>query len=162
MSFKSTLITATAAVLITASAVFAGDAIMVHDPYARSSTAKSTSGAAFMVLRNTGPEDDRLIAAQATIAERVELHTHKENANGVMQMLEIEGGIAIPAGDQHEMARGGDHIMFLGLTEALVQGEVISLTLTFEKAGDVTIDVPIDHARKPGNHGHGMKHGSDS
>jgi hypothetical protein len=160
MSFKSKLMAAAAAVMLISTSAFAGQTIMVHDPYVRSSTAKSTSGAAFMVLKNTGTEDDRLIGVRASIAKKVELHTNIENPNGVMQMMKIEGGIAIAAGDQHMLARGGDHVMFMGLTEALVQGEAISLTLTFEKAGDITVKVPVDHARKPGDPGANMQHGS--
>lgn len=162
MSFKSKLLAAAAAAMLISTAAFAGDTIMVHDPYVRSSTSKSTSGAAFMVLKNTGTEDDRLIGAQASIAKKVELHTHMEDANGVMKMMEIEGGIAIAAGEQHMLMRGGDHVMFMGLNEALVQGDVISLTLTFENAGDITVDIPVDHARKPGDNAHKMQHGSDS
>lgn len=158
MSFKSTFLAAAAALSL-ATVAFAGDTIMVGDPYARSSTSKSTSGAAFMVLKNTGTQDDRLIGARADIAKRVELHTHIEDANGVMQMIHIEGGIPLPAGQEHGLKRGGDHVMFMGLTQALEQGDTISLTLTFEKAGDVTIEVPVDQTRKPGQHG--KMHNSD-
>ncbi len=159
MSFKSTMLAGVAALSLATSA-FAGDMMMVHDPYARSSTSKSTSGAAFMVLKNMGAEDDRLIAARSDIAKKVELHTHKEDANGVMKMMQIQGGIAVPAGGEHMLMRGGDHVMFMGLTQGLEQGDMISLTLTFEKAGDMTIEVPVDLARKPGEHMHGMKHKS--
>ncbi|MCF6233327.1 MAG: copper chaperone PCu(A)C [Rhodobacteraceae bacterium] len=161
MSFKSKLMAATAAAILVSTSAFAADTIMVHDPYVRSSTAKSTSGAAFMVLKNTGTVDDRLIGARASIAKKVELHTHMENSDGVMHMMEIEGGIPIAAGDQHMMVRGGDHVMFMGLSEALIQGDVISLTLTFEKAGDVSVEVPVDHARKPADQGNKMQHGTD-
>jgi copper(I)-binding protein len=136
--------------------------IIVTDPYARASTAMSESGAAFMVIENTGAEDVRLIVANSDIAERVELHTHKESANGVMQMMEVEGGFVIPAGGTHKLARGGDHIMFLGLTRPMVDGETFPLTLVFENAGEVVIDIPVDLTRKP-MHGAGMmqhgKHG---
>jgi len=150
MSFKTKIMAATAAAMLMITPAFAGETITIHDPYVRSSTAKSTSGAAFMVLKNAGSEDDRLIGASASVAKRVELHTHMESSEGVMRMMQIEGGIAIAAGDQHMLKRGGDHVMFMGLNHALVQGEVISLTLTFEKAGDITVEVPVDNARKPG------------
>ncbi len=155
MSFKSYLLAAAAAVtlnLTLVGAVAAGDMshIMVNEPYARSSTANSKSGAAFMVLMNSGSEDDRLVGASSDVAKRVELHTHKEDANGVMKMMEVEEGFVIPAGGMHALARGGDHVMFMGLNKSLVQGEEISLTLTFEKAGDITVTVPVDLTRKPG------------
>jgi copper(I)-binding protein len=43
--------------------------------------------------------------------------------------------------------RGGDHIMLMGLTRAFKDGDMIHLTLTFEHAGVVDVDVPVDNAR---------------
>ncbi len=149
MSFKSTLLTAVAALSL-ATTAFGGDTILVHDPYIRATSAKAKSAAAFMTLENTGTRDDRLIGVGSDIAKRVELHTHAENAEGVMRMMMIQGGVALPAGARHSLQRGGDHVMFMGLDRGLAQGEVISLTLTFENAGEVTLEVPVDNLRKPG------------
>lgn len=157
MSFKSTLFAAAAALSL-AMPAFAGD-IMVQDPYVRTSTAMSKSGAAFMVLMNQGAEDDRLIGASSDVAQRVELHTHKEGANGVMQMVEVEEGFPVPAGGMHALARGGDHVMFMGLNRSLAQGDIVTLTLTFEKAGEMTVEVPVDLERKPGGMKMNMQNG---
>lgn len=151
MSFKSNLFAA-ATLLTLTGAAWAGDTaakIAVTDPYARSSMASSATGAAFMTLKNDADQDDRLIAVKSDIAERVELHTHIEDANGVMKMREVEGGIELPAGEAHALKRGGDHVMFLGLIQPLSDGDIIPLTLTFENAGDVVIEVPVDLTRKP-------------
>lgn len=131
-----------------ATTAFAGD-IMIKDPYVRSSTPTSKTGAAFMTLMNQTDSDDRLIGAASEVAGRVELHTHLEDTNGVMKMTEIEGGIPIAAGGMHELKRGGDHVMFMGLNGPLEQGSEITVTLTFEKAGDVVVQIPVDHERKP-------------
>ena len=149
MSFKTTILAAAAAAMTLAGAALAEGAMMVSDAYARSSTAMSQSGAAFMVLMNRGTEDDRLIGVRSDIAQRVELHTHIEEANGVMKMVHVEEGFAIPAGESHALARGGDHVMFLGLNAPLEQGDMIPLTLVFEKTGEVTIEVPVDLERQP-------------
>lgn len=156
MSFKSTLFAAAAALSL-AMPAFAGD-IMVKDAYARTSTAMSKSGAAFMMLMNHGTEDDRLVSASSDVAQRVELHTHKEDANGVMQMLEVEEGFPVPAGGMHALARGGDHVMFMGLNRSLAQGDIVTVTLTFEKAGAMTVEIPVDLERKPMD-GMQMQHG---
>ncbi|KIN70941.1 Signal peptide protein [Sulfitobacter noctilucae] len=158
-----------AALMLAAGPVLAGD-IMVKDAYIRSSTPTSVTGAAFLELMNHGDTDDRLIGAASDVAGRVELHTHLEDANGVMKMMEVEEGFVVPAGGMHALARGGDHIMFMGLNAPLVQGEDITVTLTFEKAGEMEISIPVDHERKPdhGASGHGtmdhgkMDHSSDS
>ncbi|MEM8555882.1 MAG: copper chaperone PCu(A)C [Pseudomonadota bacterium] len=149
--------------LAAATASFADDGIMVEDAYARASTSMAKSGAAFMVIKNMGASDDRLVSASSPIAERVELHTHKEDANGMMKMMEVEEGFAIPAGGMHKLGRGGDHVMFLGLNTSLEQGDTVEVTLTFEQAGDMTMTIPVDLERMDGHghggHGHGHGHG---
>ena len=121
--------------------------IEVQDAYVRTSGAMAKSGAAFMQIANIGTQDDRLIDATSDVSMRVELHTHKASADGVMQMLHVPEGFVIPAGQTHALERGGDHIMFMGLKHALGQGDVVPVTLTFEKAGDVTVDIPVDLMR---------------
>ncbi|KIN61851.1 Copper(I)-binding protein [Sulfitobacter noctilucicola] len=162
MKRTSLFAVAATALSLTATSLFAGD-IMVKDPYVRSSMATSVTGAAFMTLMNHGDTDDRLIGASTDVAKRVELHTHIEDANGVMKMTEIEGGIPVPAGGMHVLERGGDHVMLMGLTSPLVQGEELAVTLTFEKAGEMEVTIPVDHERKPehGAMGHSTMHKSD-
>jgi len=161
MSFKNVALAMAAGLTLTSmtisGAVLAGDMeqIMVQDPYARVSTANSSSGAAFMVLMNHGEVDDRLVSVSSDVAARTELHTHVEDDNGVMKMMQVTDGLPIAAGDVHALARGGDHVMLMGLKNPLAQGDVFSLTLTFENAGEMVIDVPVDLTRKPA---HGMSH----
>lgn len=132
--------------------------IVIRDAYARSSGPTAMAGAAFMVIENTGAEDDRLVSAASDKAARVELHTHKDMGEGVMRMMQVEEGFAIPAGGMHELMRGGDHVMFMGLTSPMLQGETVTVTLTFEKAGEMVVEIPVDLARMPGP-GPGMGHG---
>ena len=120
------------------------------------------SGAAFMQIMNMTDTDDRLVAATASVAKRVELHTHIESDDGVMLMREVEGGFEIAAGQGRMLARGGDHVMLMGLTQKVMDGDIIHFTLTFEQAGDVEIDIPVDLERKGtgqmqhGTHGNAM------
>jgi copper(I)-binding protein len=151
---------AAALALATAFPALAGD-ITVEDPYARAAGASAMAGAAFMSIMNSGSEDDRLIAATSDVARKVELHTHIIGDDGVAKMVHVEEGFVIPAGGMHMLERGADHVMFMGLNRSLANGDMVTVTLTFEKAGDVTIEVPVDNDRKPGTGmGHGqMKHG---
>ncbi len=156
---KTTLFAAaSAAFLALASApmAFAAD-IIITDPYLRISGTMATSAAAFMTIENHGAED-RLIGARSDLAQRVELHTHLQDANGVMKMIHVEEGFPIAAGEAHMLQRGGEHVMFLGLNSVPTEGETINLTLTFEKAGDVTVEVPVDNKRTP-EMGKAMDHG---
>ncbi|MDJ0994815.1 MAG: copper chaperone PCu(A)C [Dinoroseobacter sp.] len=157
MSFKS-LFLGSAAAFLTLPA-FAGD-ITVTDAYARAASPVAKTGAAFMVIENAGPEEDRLIEARSDIAVRVELHTHLSDGNGVMRMIEVKDGFAVPAGGKHMLQRGGDHVMFMGLNGPLEDGDSIAVTLVFERAGEVEVEIPVDLKRMPKGHGgHGGHHG---
>jgi copper(I)-binding protein len=145
MMIRTTAFAALCAILLPAATFADSFPIVVEDAYVRS--ASPMSGAAFMTLRNDGDTADRLVAAGSDAAERVELHTHSMDANGVMRMTEIEGGLPLDAGASAEMKRGGDHVMLMGLTRKLETGDAITVTLTFEQAGDMTVEIPVDNDR---------------
>lgn len=148
-----------AAAVLLALPAHAHDGVLITDAYARST---GMTGGIFMHIDNHSDSDDRLLSASTEAAEKAELHTHKSSADGVMQMLAVPEGFPIPALQSHALARGGDHIMLMGLTRKLVDGDIITITLTFEHAGAVTVDVPVDNARKPEPMGamEGMNHGA--
>lgn len=138
--------------------VLACDGFEVHDSYARAAGMMAQSGAAFMVLRNTGDADCHIVAVRSDIGERTELHTHREDDQGVMRMVELEDGIDLPAGSDHLMARGGDHVMFLGLSRPMAQGEPVEVTFVFDDGAEHSVSVKIDNERQPEGHGHSQGH----
>lgn len=140
------ILSAASVSVITGTYLLAAD-IMVMDAYARVASKVAKSGAAFLIIHNHSDQDDRLVTASSDVAKRVELHTHLEE-DGVMKMTKLEDGLIIPAGVMHALKRGGDHVMFMGLTRSLEHGDMIELTLSFEHAGDVTITVPVDLERQ--------------
>lgn len=161
MTMFRTLLTAAAAALSLAAPAFAHGSgeVHIHDAYARSMGGMGASGAVFFVIENAGHHDITITAAASDAAEMVQLHTHKEDANGVMQMIEIEGGVPVAAGASHPFERGADHVMLMGLTRELKDGDVVTVTLTIDGADPVTFDAVVDNARKPaegGMNGHQM------
>ena len=136
---------AAAAASVVSSAVLAGD-IMIQDPYARVSSKSAKSGAAFMAIHNHSSKSDLLISVTSTVAQKVELHTHKD-VEGVMKMIKLEDGIVIPGMGHHALKRGGDHVMFMGLTQSLHHGDEIAVTLILERAGSVKLKIPVDLER---------------
>ena len=118
--------------------------VNVEDAYARSAGPSAKAGAAFMLIRNDGEVDDRLVSAESAASVRVELHTHVDQGDGVMRMTKVEEGIVIPAGGSHSLARGGDHVMFMGLVSPWTQGDVIPVTLFFERAGEIVLGIEVD------------------
>jgi periplasmic copper chaperone A len=153
------ILVAMAAVFIAAPAV-ADDGLHVENAYALIAPGARQSGAVFMQLVNHGAEADRLIAAASDVAGRVELHTHVMSAEGLMQMVAVEEGFPILANGDHALARGGDHVMMMGLNQDLELGDKFTLTLTFEKAGKVVVVVPVREDDPPGaadHSGHGTE-----
>ena len=158
MKLKS-LIAAVAASIALAVPAFAD--IIIEDGYARSSGKMAISGAAFMMIKNTGVKDDHLISVTSDISKRVELHTHIENDQGIMKMVHIEEGFIVPAGGMVHLKRGGKHVMFMGLHEAMEHGGKVTFTLIFRDAGEITVTVPVDLERKPmSGMNHDNSHGS--
>lgn len=149
---KKLLLTTAAAVTFAVPA-FACE-LEVHDAYARTSTAMSQSGAAFMQVMNHSDTDCRIIGARSDVAQRVELHTHLENADGVMRMIAVEDGFNVPAQGMHALARGGDHVMFLGLNRTLSHGDEVSVTLVLENGDNLEVIIPVDLERTT-DHGGG-------
>ena len=127
---------------------------MISDAYARSSGPLAKAGAAYMRIMNHSDVSDRLMGVQSDIAKKTELHTHLKDDNDVMKMVRIDEGIKIGSMKEHSLVRGGEHIMFMGLKEPFETGKIIPITLLFEKAGEVGIEIVVDQDRKEKKHSH--------
>lgn len=140
--------------------------IQIIEAWARPAAIEGGNGAAYMVIRNTGGSDDRLISASSSVSEVTELHETfamepGESMEGMEAMAEGEmpmeygdehgdmmgmrevGEMVIPAGGETVLEVGGRHVMLIGVSEVLNEGDTVSITLTFENAGTVTFDVPV-------------------
>ncbi|WP_299398104.1 copper chaperone PCu(A)C [Pelagibius sp.] len=116
--------------------------LMIDHPWARATPGQARNGAAYMTIHNGGAAGDRLVSASAEVSQRVELHNHI-NKDGVMQMREVEA-IEVPASGMTELKPGSFHVMFMGLSAPLKEGDSFPLTLTFEQAGDLTVTVNVE------------------
>lgn len=142
--------TLAALAVLSPAAALADEGLTIRDAYVRSTNPKTA--AAFMVVENHGAADCRLAGVSSDAAEMAELHTHAE-VDGVMKMQKVEGGIAIPAGTEHALARGGDHVMLMGLTKPMAQGDTVALTLDFGDCGTQPIEAALDNDRAEESHG---------
>lgn len=128
--------------------------IAVSGAFARAAAAPGGASAAYMTL-NAASSPDRLVSAASPAAARVELHTHTLDAQGVARMMQVQA-IEVAPGSATELKPGGLHVMLMGLTAPLAEGQSIPLTLTFEKAGAVTLEVPVRAVGSmPMSHSHG-------
>jgi copper(I)-binding protein len=128
----------------------AGDLEIVH-PWARATLKGSDVADGFMKIINHGSTPDRLLAVSVEFAKVGQIHDMKLEGD-VMKMVELTGGLEIPAGATVELKPKSMHVMFIGVHEELVPDEVVDGELTFEKAGKVKIEFMIE----PAGTGHSM------
>jgi hypothetical protein len=115
--------------------------LYIKEPWSRP-TLKGENGAVYFEIINNQGNQDRLLSASGTIAEKIELHKSEIDAQGVMRMLPQES-VLIPAGESVSFEPGGLHVMLINLNQELKSGESFSLTLHFEQAGEQTIEVIV-------------------
>lgn len=149
------IITLAAALLFSQAAlaheIVAGDLQIIH-PHIPQPPATAKAAGGFMAIVNTGAEPDRLIAVETGIAAKAAVHESKVDADGVGTMSHVPA-LDIPAGATVSLEHGGYHIMFMGLTGPLIEGEMHKAVLIFERAGRVEIEFQIDPPT--GQDGHG-------
>lgn len=120
--------------------------IQVTHAWSRAMPPSSTTGAIYLHIINSGSEPDRLRSAYTPQAERTELHQHLM-VNGLMHMQPIPDGLEIPAQGQVDFRPGQNHLMLINLTQPLVAGQYIPLTLRFDRQGEYRLTVPVlDHS----------------
>ena len=117
--------------------------VSVQDAWSRGGIAGGTGGA-YARIANDGEDADRLIAVKGDIAGAIEIHETVVE-NDVAQMRKVDG-LDVPAGGAAELKPGGHHIMLIGLTRTLNEGDTVTLTFVFAKAGDVTVALPVGRA----------------
>lgn len=118
--------------------------LKIEHPWARSSAGAAANGAAYMTISTSGAAADQLVKADSPVAGKVELHTHILDGD-VMRMRQVNG-ITVNVGEPAVLRPGGLHVMLIGLKEPLKEGTQFPLTLTFEKAGTVTVQVDVQSA----------------
>jgi copper(I)-binding protein len=121
----------------------APDGIELRDAWAAPTPNGVDVSAGYLVIANGGGAD-RLIAVASARAERVEIHEMIMDG-AIMQMRPVEA-LNIPANGQVELAPGGQHLMFFGVTEAFAEGQEIPVQLTFESAGEMDVMLPVRRA----------------
>lgn len=115
-------------------------ALKVEGAWARPTVKGQAAGGGFLKITG-GAGPDKLVAVAADVSKSVELHSMAMDGD-VMRMRQI-AAIDVPAGQVVELKPGGLHVMFMGLKEPLKAGQSIPLTLRFEKAGEMKVDMKV-------------------
>ncbi len=156
ISLSAALLAAALVSNLAAAADYTLGDLAIHKPWARASIGQAQAGAAYVTVMNKGSLPDRLIAVEGEVANRVELHNHMMDG-GVMKMRPVKA-IEVAPGEPAVLKPGGLHIMLMGLKAPLVKGESFPLTLVFERAGRVEIEVSIGEGTAMEDQ---MHHGGD-
>ena len=99
-------------------------------------------GGGYLTIHNGGTAPDRLVGVSTQVAGAGALHEMSMTAE-VMSMRPLPDGIALPAGATVALTPGGLHMMFTGVTAPFKAGGTVPVTLSFEKAGKVEVDLPV-------------------
>lgn len=141
-----TLFLATAALVLSATAglacesVAAGDLTIDH-AWSRATIGAGRPGVFYVEITNAGSADDALTGIATPAAAMPMLH-ETVVTDGIASMPHAMS-VPVPAGQTVKLAPGGYHGMLMELAAALKEGDSFPMTLTFEKAGEVTVNVDV-------------------
>ncbi|MEN5304098.1 copper chaperone PCu(A)C [Pseudomonas sp. TWI628] len=128
----------------------------VSDAWVRASVPHQPSTGAFMTL--TASTDSKLVGVASPVAKTVQVHEMTMNGD-VMGMKEVKA-VELPAGKPVSLDPNGYHVMLMGLTQQVKEGEKVPLTLTIEdaKGAKETVEVQAEvrplNAEAGGGHDH--------
>ena len=114
--------------------------VTVTDPWARATILAYRPGAAYLTLESD--TNDRLMAIETPAAGHVMIHRIETDDSGVSRMVHLET-LDLPPGKPVALAPGGMHLMLMDLAEKLEEGGTFPLTMRFEEAGEMTVEIPI-------------------
>lgn len=106
----------------------------------RSGTGQNT--AAYMLLKNSGPEDI-LLSASTDVAKMVEIHETVAAASGMMEMRPLALGLKVPANGSVELKPGSYHVMIMELKQDLSVGTSVKIKLTFKSGKTLDLTAPV-------------------
>lgn len=121
-----------------------GDDIGVDDPWARPTPPDAESTAVYVEFENNSGGTELLIDGYSPACGRLEIH-RTDTVDGVTSMERASAAdLRVGDGESLVLEPGGLHLMCLDPTEPLVEGDTISMELTFERSGVVIFDVPVE------------------
>ena len=122
--------------------------LTIEDAWSRATIGADRPGVFYVEITNNGSTDDALIGIATPAAGMPMLH-ETVVTDGIASMPHAMS-ILVPAGQTVEMAPGGYHGMLMGLTATLAEGDIFPVTLTFQNAGEVVVNVEVLSLRAEG------------
>lgn len=130
------------ALALSSASVASAGTLVVRDAYSHPTATPGVPAAGFLVLDNQGTKADRLVAAESPDFSRIEIHEMTEQG-GMMRMRALPKGLPLPAKQSTTLAPGGTHLMLFGPKAPLREGEKLPVTLRFERAEPLKVELEV-------------------
>ena len=124
-----------------AAAAQAQGAIEVSNAWTPASAQTRVDTPVYMTIANRADGSDSLLRVRCPVADFAEKHV-TDRGEGGFAMREVKA-IAIPPGAVVTLAPRGAHLMLLHTRQVLQPGETFTCSVTFQKAGAVSVEVTV-------------------
>ena len=148
----SASLTATIAVTVAQAHEFSRGGLTIIHPWARPTIAGRPIAAVYFKIDNANAEPDRLVSVTTDLTDRAELHTTMAKGE-IMQMRPLDA-IVVPGKQEMKLEPGGAHIMLINIKRQLKEDDRFKLTLKFEHAGTIVVEVVVQIPRADGQNMH--------
>lgn len=111
--------------------------LSVHGAYVPQPVDASMA-AGYFTVHNSGGRAAELTSVSSGLAHHVQLHTTTKK-----RQMERAHALKVPAHGELRLARGGSHLMFMGLRKKPVEGSTVTVTLHFSGHRDVRVPMPV-------------------
>lgn len=122
--------------------------------WARATPPMATVGAVYLELDNQASRPDTLVSVSTPVAPRAEVH-RTAHEDGMARMRPVSP-FTLGAGERLQFGPGGVHLMLMDLPQPLSEGDRFDVTLGFEHAGEITVQVDV-LGLTAAAHGHGAR-----
>jgi len=136
--------------LATGPGAAADSLVTVERAWSKATPPNATVAVVYLTLTNNGDAADRLVRAVSPVSDSAEVHAMRIE-NGIAGMQPLTDGVKLPPGDEVRLEPGGLHLMLIGLTAPLIEGQTFLIDLTFERSDLMTVEVRVGGigAREP-------------
>jgi len=135
-----------------------GSGLAIQNPWVREPPPGATVLAAYLTLTNRSGSAQMLVGVSSPLFERIEIHQTVER-DGTVRMVRQER-LEVPPGGQVIFSPGGHHLMLIGPSATLHEGDSVDLRLELEGGDAVEVSAPVrrgapdPHEHHTGAHAH--------
>jgi periplasmic copper chaperone A len=112
--------------------------LVISQPWSRAAPRGAEVATSYLTIENKGTTADRLVGGSTEVAEKLQIQQITMIGGG-MAVQPVDAGLGISPGEKVVLAPGGYRLALLKLKSQLKKGTKVSMTLEFERAGQVTV-----------------------